>query len=1403
MNKINAIPAVPSRTPQARFPLLPLTVRRAAKFASCLAILAIASLSQSAHGQTLIGEWLSGATNLTDASGYSPAGTHDGYLIGNTNLVFTNDTPFGRPGLAAYFNVGDTGVAITNSSTLDSNYVPDYDTGIASAFTVTTWAKGFPGTWSPWVAKFGETTPAPQGGWQLRDDGSVNAGAEWACFSVRNNGVGTVTLGTAVYGSSDDMATRSIASDNGNWHFYAGVFNSVTGERSLYIDGVLAAQETGNVADITSPAEHLTIAAKDSPPGNTFGNYSSFEIYDVRIYNSGLTSNQVLTIMGTVPPVINTQLQGTNTVIAGKTALLSVAGVTGTAPFSYQWLLDGTNLVNSTNFSGVTNATLSISNARAFDLGTYSVIVTNSVGTNISSNSVLALQYPLPAPTAGSFGGVLLTNKPVAFWQLNETNDPSTGTLLAYDYTGNGYVGNYGAYTEDGYDSIISPQPPTYPGFLSGQGALQVNATVAANSNLVTVPALNLPTNTWGVTITAWIFPTAIPPTRSALFFGPSSDPTGFGFGGTTNAAGTSTDLAYTWNNNAGDTWGWNSGLFPQLDNWSFVALVVQSNFATIYLDYIDQSSGLTVLSFATNVTTDAGITPATFSLGAQIGGDVRTAANIFAGNIADVAVFSNALSAATITHLFGEGLGLSGIAPAIATEPVSAITFTNSSAQISVSGITGTAPITYQWQLDGTNISNSANFSGANTNTLVISNATFGLEGTYQLVLTSAFGHVTSTPVTMTLEAPALVGEWINGATNFADVSGYSPVGTHDGYLVGATDYYFTNDVPAGFTGQSLVFTTNSGGTADTGVAISNSSTLDANYVNTYDNAVNNAITVTLWAKGLPGSWNSWVSKFGESEAGWQLRQYSGNGYAAFTVRDNNAGGADLGISGDDMGASGFPTKNTAWHNYAGVYNAVTGERSLYVDGILAADETNNSLYVLAPAEHLTFGTKDSPPGNSFGSYSAFELYDVRVYNYALTAVQVSNIVGNLAPVVNKQPASAPIYVGTTGQLTAGAFSGTPPLYFQWQLDGTNLANGANYSGVTSNVLTLNNVTTNYAGTYNLIVTNAYGQTLSSNAVVTTPYALLVGQWITGATNFADVSGFAPAGTHDGYLIGNTNVIWTNDVPPGKSGYSAYFNAGNTGVAISNSSTLDANYVADYDSITNAFTVMCWGKGLPGGWNAYLSKWGESPPEAGWQLRDDGSSTSYMAFTVRNGGGDTVTLGTAVYGNSDDMATRSIKSNDGKWHHFAGVFNSISGVRSLYIDGVLAANETGNSAADIVAAAEHLCLCAKDSSPGNTFGNYSTLRMYDARIYNYPLTLTQIDVAAGLVPSLTTTASQVQVYTNANGAYYGGQIVLTWPYGTLHETTNLLGPWTVVTNTSPYTNTVTGPQLFFELSNP
>ena len=48
-----------------------------------------------------------------------------------------------------------------------------------------------------------------------------------------------------------------------------------------------------------------------------------------------------------------------------------------------------------------------------------------------------------------------------------------------------------------------------------------------------------------------------------------------------------------------------------------------------------------------------------------------------------------------------------------------------------------------------------------------------------------------------------------------------------------------------------------------------------------------------------------------------------------------------------------------------------------------------------------------------------------------------------------------------------------------------------------------------------------------------------------------------------------------------------------------------------------------------------------------------------------------------------------------------------------------------------------------------------------------------------------------------------GGKLVLTWPVGTLLQATNLTGPWVHSGVTSPYTNSLKAPQLFFRLSNP
>src|ERR1041384_6774213 len=74
---------------------------------------------------------------------------------------------------------------------------------------------------------------------------------------------------------------------------------------------------------------------------------------------------------------------------------------------------------------------------------------------------------------------------------------------------------------------------------------------------------------------------------------------------------------------------------------------------------------------------------------------------------------------------------------------------------------------------------------------------------------------------------APQLVGQWFTTNT-LADVSGYPLASNHTAYAIGAGAYVFTNDVPIGKTGQSLVFLD-----AASGFAITNSSTLDTAYDN------------------------------------------------------------------------------------------------------------------------------------------------------------------------------------------------------------------------------------------------------------------------------------------------------------------------------------------------------------------------------------------------------------------------------------------------------------------------------------------------------------------------------------------------------------------------------------------
>ncbi len=86
--------------------------------------------------------------------------------------------------------------------------------------------------------------------------------------------------------------------------------------------------------------------------------------------------------------------------------------------------------------------------------------------------------------------------------------------------------------------------------------------------------------------------------------------------------------------------------------------------------------------------------------------------------------------------------------------------------------------------------------------------------------------------------------------------------------------------------------------------------------------------------------------------------------------------------------------------------------------------------------------------------------------------------------PEITTQPVGRTNNVGTMVMFNVTA-EGNAPLSYLWRKDGVNLTDGNNVIGAMTPNLTLAQITTNDAGIYSVLITNAYGQALGSNAVL------------------------------------------------------------------------------------------------------------------------------------------------------------------------------------------------------------------------------------------------------------------------------------------------------------------------------
>ncbi len=356
-----------------------------------------------------------------------------------------------------------------------------------------------------------------------------------------------------------------------------------------------------------------SVTVSNLPPYHyTFTVYAYKTVGGTNYYNILSPASSGIDVLGV--PIINPQPVAEITRFVGQD--ISIAS--GASPGSYRWQKDGADVANSSRISGALTSKLNINDLVLGDAGSYTFVVSNSIASVTSSPTVLTVLAPNKASETSVLG-----YGPAAFWQFEETSGAT-----AFDYVG-GFDGTHGG--ADGL-GVEGPRPiDGFAHFTTTNLATQLPGNGGASA--VSFPGLTPAGQTVAaLTVTAWIKPFLAPADRAGIVTFTAPADSGLRYYGANG-------LSVLWNNSVAHT-----GLFPPLNQWSFVAMVVTPTGANVYLA---TSSGWQVFS-------DSVARPAIGLSGTGwIGSDRNILDRYFEGVIDEVAVFKGALPGSAITNLF------------------------------------------------------------------------------------------------------------------------------------------------------------------------------------------------------------------------------------------------------------------------------------------------------------------------------------------------------------------------------------------------------------------------------------------------------------------------------------------------------------------------------------------------------------------------------------------------------------------------------------------------------------------------------------------------------------------------------------------------------------------------------
>jgi Leucine-rich repeat (LRR) protein len=464
----------------------------------------------------------------------------------------------------------------------------------------------------------------------------------------------------------------------------------------------------------------------DNVQASSGGNYA------VVITNvAGAVTSSVAALTVWVPPAIATQ-PSSRTNVTGSDATFSVIA-TGTVPLSYQWQFGGNNI------PGATGSTLTVNNVQLSNAGNYAVVVTNVAGSLASVVATLTVW----APPAISIQPASTTNL--------------TGTSASFNVTANG-------------TSPLSYQWQSGAGPISGATAssLTLNNVQFSDAGNYFVAITNVAGSltSSAATLTVWAPPSiATQPQSETNIAGTTAH--------FTVAASGTAPLAYQWQFNGVSIDG-ATGSSLSLNN-------VQPSAAGNYAVAITNVGGALTSAVASltvwvlpSITT--GPSSQTVIAGSNVvfnvvgtgtlplsylwlanGIPVPNAGNVSGATTPTLTItaaqpFNAAAYAVVITNVAGTvtssptALLTVNVPPSVTALPQSQTVIAGSNVTMTVAA-SGTLPLNYQWRLNGTNLVNGGNVTGATAPNLTIFGVQTNNAGPYTIIISNIAASLTSSP--------------------------------------------------------------------------------------------------------------------------------------------------------------------------------------------------------------------------------------------------------------------------------------------------------------------------------------------------------------------------------------------------------------------------------------------------------------------------------------------------------------------------------------------------------------------------------------------------------------------------------------------------------------------------------